>query len=178
MKSIVRLTLTFLVMCTLVPVATASASNRPAVAKQRIQITSVSEHCLDEFEEEDIIYIVEGANVCKISVRVQGRGKTKSKIAVEYYDSDEGWTKTSWKTQTTNTAGRATFAHKVNFPDQPEDFCYTGERYTYRFSIAKTGKHKAFRSSTFEISYSSAEDNPACSDSDDDYDYDYDYEYE
>jgi hypothetical protein len=64
----------------------------------------------------------------------------------------------------------------VNFPDQPEDFCYTGEVYTYRFSIAKTGKYKAFRSSSFEISYISDEDNPACSDSDEDYDYDYEYE--
>jgi hypothetical protein len=177
MKSVVRLALTFVVMCTLVPVTTASASVRPTAAKQKIQITSVSDHCLDEFDEEDIIYMTEGAKVCKIAVRVQGRGSTKSKISVEYYDSDDGWTKSTWKTQTTNTSGRVTFSHKVNFPDQPGDSCYTGDSFSYRFAIAKAGRFKAFRSSTFEISYTSAEDNPACLESDSEED-DYYDEYE
>jgi hypothetical protein len=173
MKSVVRLALTLVVMCTLVPVATASASVRPTAAKQKIQITSISAHCLDEFDEENIIYIIEGAKVCKISVRVQGRGSTKSKIALEYYDSDEGWARSGWKTQTTNTSGRATFPHTFNFPNQPGDSCYTGDSYSYRFAIAKAGRFKAFRSSAFEISYTSAENNPACleSDSEDDYEY-------
>jgi hypothetical protein len=125
----------------------------------------------DEFDEEDIIYMIEGAEVCKIAVRVQGRGSTKSKIALEYYDSDEGWTKSSWKTQTTNTSGRVTFSHKVNFPNQPGDSCYEGDSYSYRFAIARAGRFKAFRSSTFEISYTSAEDNPACLDSESDDEY-------
>jgi hypothetical protein len=173
MKSVIRLALTFVVMCTFVPVATASASVRPTAAKQKIQITSISEHCLDEFDEEDIIYIVEGAKVCNVSVRVQGRGSTKSKIALEYYNSDDGWTRSDWKVQTTTTAGRASFKLTVSFPNQSDDFCYEGDSYTHRFSVARAGRHKSFRSSSFEISYTSAENNPAClgSDSEDDYEY-------
>ncbi len=173
MKSALRLTLVSLVICTLVPVASASASIHPSAAKQKFQITSISEHCLDEFDEEDIVYIVEGAKVCNVSVRVQGRGSTKSKIAVEHYDSDEGWMRSDWKVQTTTSAGRASFKLTVSFPNQSDDFCYEGDSYTHRFSVARVGRHKSFRSSTFEISYTSAENNPAClgSDSEDDYEY-------
>jgi hypothetical protein len=172
-KSFLRPSLVLLLICVFMPVTSAHATIHPSAVKQSIRITSISEHCLDEFDEEEIIYIIEGAKVCKISVRVQGRGSTKSKVALEYYDSDEGWTKSDWKTQTTNTSGRVTFTHKVNFPNQPGGFCYTGDSYSYRFAIAKAGRFKAFRSSSFEISYSSAENNPACleSDSDDDYEY-------
>ncbi len=134
----------------------------PAAAKQSVRITSISDHCLDEFDEEDIIYIIEGAKVCKIDIRVLGRGTLKSKVALEYYDSEDGWSRSSWKVQTTNTAGRATFPLTISFPNQPEDDCYESDAYTYRLAVAKNGKHKALKSTTFEISYTSADDNPAC----------------
>lgn len=139
-----------------------NAISVPAAAKQSIRITSISDHCLDEFDEEDIIYVIEGAKVCKINIRVLGRGSLKSKVALEYYDSEDGWSRSSWKVQTTNAAGRAAFPLTITFPNQPEDDCYEGDAFTYRFAVAKNGKHKAFRSTSFDISYSSADTNPAC----------------
>jgi hypothetical protein len=175
MKPLLRSAFVILLACTVAPVASANAATHPSATKQSIRITSVSDHCIDEYEEEDIVYIFEGDKVCKISVKVQGRGSTKSKIVLEYYDSDEGWTRSEWKVQTTTSTGRATFSLPVSFPNQPEDYCYSGDSYTHRFAVAKTGRYKAFRSATFDISYSSAEDNPACLASDSDSESYYDY---
>lgn len=176
MKPLLRSAFVLMLVWALSPIASASALGHPSAVKQNIRITSVSAHCLDEFDEEDIVYIIEGAKVCKISVRVQGRGVTKSKVALEYYNSEDGWTKSSWKTQTTNTSGKASFTLTVYFPDQPEDYCYSGETYTHRFAIAKSGRYKAFRSASFEVSYTSADTNPACAGYDPDSDYETDYE--
>jgi len=142
--------------------ASVNAMTVPSAAKQSIRITSISAHCLDEFDEEDVIYVIEGAKVCKINIRVLGRGSLKSKVAIEYYDSEDGWSRSSWKVQTTNAAGRATFPMTISFPNQPEDDCYEGDTYSYRFAVAKNGKYKAFRSSAFDISFTSADNNPAC----------------
>ena len=173
MKSLLRSAFVLMLVWALSPIASASALHHPNAIRQSIRITSISSHCLDEEDEEDISYIIEGEKVCKISIRVQGRGVTKSKVGLQYDDSEEGWTQSTWKNQTTNTSGKATFTLIVEFPDQPEDYCYSGDSYSYRFTVAKSGKYKAFRSAPFEISYSSAESNPACSGDNSDYEEDY-----
>lgn len=153
------------------PVASAVAS---ATAKQRLQVLDVSDHCIDEFDEDVIIYVTEGEKDCVVKVRVTGRGKSKSKIALEFFDSDEGWTRSGYKLQTSNTAGRATFTISADFPREPDSPCYDDDSYTHRFAVATAGKYRSFRSASFEVIYNSADDNPACTgddsdDGDDDY---------
>ena len=180
MKSLIRTAVLFMLVWALSPVATTSALGSPSAVKQSIRITSISAHCLEESDDEIVVYIVEGAKVCKINVRVQGRKSTKSKVTLETYDSESGWKKSDWKVQTTKTSGNATFTLTVAFPNKPGDECYYGETFSYRFAISKIGKFKAFRSGTFDIAYTSADDNPACTESDyeEDYEDDYEYEYE
>jgi hypothetical protein len=145
------------------PQIQAHAMESPVAAtRQSIRIISISDHCLDEFDEEDVIYITEGEPVCKVTVQVRGRGSTKSKILLQYDDYEDGWTNAGFKTHTTNESGKATFVLTTNFPDQPNDDCYEDDSYTHRFAIARSGKYKAFKSSTFDITYNSSEDNPAC----------------
>lgn len=144
------------------PGSPAISATLEAAAKQSITIIDVSDHCVDEFDEDVIIYVNEGAKDCKVTVRVKGRGTTKSKIALEYFDSDEGWVRTEYKVQTTNTSGRATFTISADFPTDPDSTCYTGDSYSHRFAVATSGRYRSFRSATFEVEYTSAEDNPAC----------------
>ena len=133
-----------------------------SAAKQRLQIVDISEHCIDEFDEDVIIYVTEGEKDCVVKIRVTGRGKSKSKVALEYFDSDEGWTKAGYKLQTTNTSGRATFTISADFPRDPDSPCYDDDSYTHRFAVATAGKYRSFRSAGFEVVYNSADDNPAC----------------
>jgi hypothetical protein len=51
----------------------------PAAAKQSLRVIEISEHCVDEFDEEESIFINEGDAVCKITVQVRGRGKLRAK---------------------------------------------------------------------------------------------------
>lgn len=147
-----------------------SAAGVSAV-KQQVQIVDVSEHCIDEFDEDVIIYVTEGEKDCVVKIRVTGRGKSKSKVALEYFDSDEGWTKSGYKLQTTNTSGRATFTISADFPRDADSPCYEGDSYTHRFAVATSGRYRSFRSAGFEVVYTSADDNPACTGdgSEDDY---------
>lgn len=145
-----------------------------SAAKQRLQILDVSEHCIDEFDEDVIIYVTEGEKDCVVKVRVTGRGKSRSKIALEYLDSEEGWTKSAYKLQTTSTSGRATFTISTDFPRDSYSHCYDDDSYTHRFAVATSGRYRSFRSAGFEVVYNSADDNPACSsdesdEEDDDY---------
>lgn len=134
-------------------------------APQKITILSVSPHCLDENDEDLIIYVNEGDKACSVTVRVTGRGKTKSKVSLEEFDVDaEKWTKSDTKDRVTNTTGRATFTLTVKFPSKPGDQCYSFDDVSHRFSVAKSGKYKAFRSAAFDLVFTSAEDNPACAD--------------
>jgi hypothetical protein len=150
----------------------ASAGTRTEAAKQGLQIVDVSEHCIDEFDEDLIIYVTEGEKDCVVKVRVTGRGKSKSKVALEYFDTDDGWTRGDYKNQTTTTAGRATFKVTAKFPTDPDSYCYDDDSYTHRFAVATVGKYRSFRSAGFEVVYNSADDNPACTggDSSDDED--------
>ncbi len=155
------------------PVPGASAAPA-ATAKQRLQVVDVSDHCIDEFDEDVIIYVTEGEKDCVVKVRVTGRGKSKSKIALEYLDSDEGWTRAGYKMQTSTTAGRATFTISADFPREPDSPCYDDDSFSHRFAVATSGKYRSFRSGSFEVVYNSADDNPACTgydedDEDDDY---------
>lgn len=141
-----------------------------SAAKQRLQIVDISAHCIDEFDEDVIIYVTEGEKDCVVKIRVTGRGKSKSKVALEHFDSDEGWTKSGYKLQTTTTSGRATFTISAEFPRDPDSPCYDDDSYTHRFAVATTGKYRSFRSAGFEVIYNSADDNPACTgDESDDY---------
>ena len=145
-----------------------------SAAKQRLQVLDISEHCVDEFDEDVIIYVTEGEKDCVVKIRVTGRGKSRSKVALEYFDSDEGWTKSGYKLQTTTTAGRATFTISADFPREPDSPCYDDDSYTHRFAVATSGRYRSFRSASFEVVYNSADDNPACSgdgsdEEDDDY---------
>lgn len=146
----------------LFPVSGANAKQSVAATKQSLRIIAVSDHCLDEFDEEETIFINEGDPICKITVQVRGRGKTKSKILLQYNDYDEGWISAGYKAITTNAAGKATFTLETDFPNQPGDDCYENDSYTHRFAIARSGKYKAFRSTEFEVSYTSSDTNPAC----------------
>lgn len=150
---------------------TEAATHAERSVRQRLVVVSVSDHCVDEFEEDLVIYVAEGEADCKITVKVTGRGKTKSKVALEYYDYDDGWTRDPSDIQTTSSAGRTTFDLSVEFPTDPDSTCYDDDSYSYRFAIARTGRYRAFRSETFEIVYTSSNDNPACDypDEDDDY---------
>ena len=150
---------------------TEAATHAERSVSQRLVVLSVSDHCVDEFEEDLVIYVNEGDADCKITVKVTGRGKTKSKVALEYYDQDEGWTRDQSDVQTTSSAGRTTFDLSVEFPTDPDSTCYEDDSFSHRFAIARTGRYRAFRSETFEIVYTSSNDNPACNDSDDEDDY-------
>ena len=145
-----------------VPASTANSASVEATAKQTLTIVSISDHCMDEFDEDVIVYVNEGSKDCKITIRVKGRGTTKSKVALEYYDDEEGWTRTEYKVQTTTSSGRATFTISADFPTDVDSPCYTGDSYSHRFAIATAGRYRSFRSATFEVEYTSAEDNPAC----------------
>lgn len=158
-----RLGLSAILIFGLLPATAATATGAPTSARQSVRVLEISDHCVDEFSEEDTVYIAEGNPDCKMTIQVRGRGKTKSKVALEYYDSDEGWTRTEYKVLTTNASGRVTFVLDTEFPDQPDDECYDDDSWTHRFAVARTGKFRAIRSATFEVSYSSSEDNPACS---------------
>ncbi len=139
-----------------------NASAVPMAVKQSLRVIEISEHCVDEFDEEDTIFINEGDAVCKITVQVRGRGKTKSKVLLQYMDDDEGWVSAGYKVLTTNASGKVTFSLDTNFPNESGDDCYDNDSYTHRFAVARSGKYKAFKSATFDISYTSADDNPAC----------------
>ena len=144
------------------PINSAHATKVPTATKQSIRVTDISEHCVDEFDEEETIFINEGDPVCKITVQVRGRGKTKSKVLLQYRDYDEGWISAGFKVLTTNASGKATFSIDTDFPDEYGDDCYDNDSYTHRFAIARSGKFKAFKSASFEISYTSSDTNPAC----------------
>jgi hypothetical protein len=159
-----RLSLATVLLLPLIPVSAVSAQHVPMAAKQSLRVLEISDHCVDEFSEEDTVYITEGNPDCKISIQVRGRGKTKSKVALEYYDYDEGWIRTEYKVLTTNASGKVTFVLDTEFPNQPGDECYADDSWTHRFAVSRTGKYKAFRSATFEVTYSSSDTNPACSD--------------
>ena len=134
-----------------------------AAVKQSVEIVSVSDHCVDEFDEEIIIYVNEGDKDCKVTVRVKGRGATKSKVTLEYFDEEDGWVRDSDnKPRTTTSAGRATFLIGADFPTEPGSTCYTGDSWSHRIAVASSGRYRAFRSATFEVIYTSADDNPAC----------------
>ena len=136
---------------------------RTAAVKQSVEVVSVSDHCVDEFDEELIIYVNEGDKDCKVSVRVKGRGTTKSKVVLEYLDEEEGWTRdTDNKTRVTSTAGRTFFLIGADFPTEPGSTCYTGDSWSYRIAVSSSGRYRAFRSDTFQVVYTSADDNPAC----------------
>ena len=156
-------------------VCAAGGTQASAATKQSLQVTAISKHCIDEFDEEDIIYVNEGDKVCKVTVQVKGRGKTKSKVMLQNLGSDGRWEDYGFKVLTTNASGKATFSLDVEFPDQPGDDCYISDSFTFRFAVAQSGKYKAFKSASFEVAFTSSESNPACSDDyDDDDDYDYD----
>ena len=158
----VRTFAVIIALSSVLPVSSASAKQTSAAAKQSLRVTAISDHCVDEFDEEETIYINEGDPVCKIAVQVKGRGKVKSKILLQYLDEDEGWVNTEFKVLTTNASGKATFSLVTDFPDQPGDDCYASDSYTHRFSIARSGQFKAFKSATFEVSYTSSDSNEAC----------------
>ena len=130
--------------------------------RQSLRVIAISDHCVDEFDEEETIFINEGDTACKITVQVRGRGKTKSKVLLQYQDYDEGWISAGYKTLTTHASGKATFTLETDFPSEAGDDCYDNDSYTHRFAIARTGKYKAFNSATFEVSYTSSDTNPAC----------------
>ena len=150
-------------LASVMPASVANATQVSATTKQSLRVTAISDHCIDEFDEEETIYINEGDLVCKITVQVRGRGKTKSKIMLQNYDDDEGWINAGYKVLTTNASGKATFTIVTVFPDQPGDDCYYSDSYTHRFAIARSGQYKAFKSATFEVEYSSSDTNAACS---------------
>lgn len=158
----VRVVVSFLLVSSFIPVPAAQAAQSPAAPRQSLRVISISEHCLDEFDEEETIYINEGDPECKITVQVRGRGKTKSKILLQYNDYDDGWISAGYKALTTNDSGKATFTLDTDFPNEPGDDCYENDSYTHRFAVARSGKYKAFKSSPFEVSYSSSDTNPAC----------------
>jgi hypothetical protein len=135
----------------------------PAAAKQTLRVIEISEHCVDEFDEEESIFINEGDAVCKITVQVRGRGKTKSKVLLQYMDDDEGWISAGYKVLTTNASGKVTFSLVTDFPNEFGDDCYDNDSYTHRFAVVRSGRYKAFKSATFDISYTSSDTNPACS---------------
>ena len=149
-------------LSTVLPVSSASAKQISAVPKQSLRVTAISEHCIDEFDEEETIYINEGDAVCKITVQVKGRGKVKSNILLQYLDEDDGWVSTEYKVLTTNASGKATFSLVTDFPDELGDYCFDFDSYTHRFAIARSGQYKAFKSATFEVSYTSSDSNEAC----------------
>jgi len=160
-----------LVLSATAPATVVATSGTVSAAKQRLQILDISDHCMDEFDEDVIVYVSEGSKDCTVKIRVTGRGQAKSKVALEYYSSDEGWTRSARKVQVTSTSGRAIFVFDTEFPTDPDSYCYDDEIYTYRFAVATSGRFRSFRSSTFEVVYDSADDNPACTGdgSDDDY---------
>ena len=145
-------------------ISPATASQKPqAAAKQSFSIVSLSEQCTEESEdevEEFVVYLYEDNEPCKMVVRVVGRGKSKSKITLQYLDENNKWKATSSKT--TDTKGRATFTFDSKFLDQPGEQCFYGDRFSSRFSVAKVGKFKAFLSKQFETEYWSAEESQAC----------------
>ena len=157
-----RTTAVLLLLTSVMPVSAAHATQVPTAIRQSLRVIAISDHCVDEFDEEETIFINEGDAVCKITVQVRGRGKTKSKVLLQYQDYDEGWISAGYKTLTTNASGKATFTLETNFPSEAGDDCYDNDSYTHRFSIARTGRYKAFRSATFEVSYTSSDTNPAC----------------
>lgn len=134
----------------------------PSAVKQSLRVIEISEHCVDEFDEEETIFINEGDAVCKITVQVRGRGKTKSKVLLQYMDDDEGWISAGYKVLTTNASGKVTFSLDTDFPNESGDVCYDNDSYTHRFAVARSGSYKAFKSTTFDISYTSSDTNPAC----------------
>jgi hypothetical protein len=163
----VRTFAVIIALSSVLPVSSASAKQTSAAAKQSLRVTAISDHCVDEFDEEETIYINEGDPVCKITVQVRGRGKAKSKVLLQYLDEDEGWISTEFKVLTTNASGKATFSLVTKFPDQPDDYCYDNDSWTHRFAIARSGQYKAFKSVTFEVSYTSSDSNEACAYEDD-----------
>jgi hypothetical protein len=159
---LVRTFAVIICLSSVLPVSSASAEQISAAPKQSLRVTAISEHCIDEFDEEETIYINEGDPVCKITVQVRGRGKVKSKILLQYLDEDDGWVSAEHKVLTTNASGKATFSLATDFPDQPGDYCFDFDSYTHRFAIARSGQYKAFKSATFEVSYTSSDSNEAC----------------
>ena len=149
-------------LSSVLPVFSASAKQISASPKQSLRVTAISDHCLDEFDEDETLYINEGDPVCKMTVQVRGRGKAKSKVLLQYLDDDEGWINAGFKVLTTNASGKATFSLVTDFPDQPDDYCYDSDSYTHRFAVARSGQYKAFKSATFEVSYTSSDSNEAC----------------
>lgn len=152
-----------LLLSSALPVSSARATQAPVAIKQSVRVIAISDHCIDEFDEEDTVYINEGDATCKMTVQVRGRGKTKSKVALEYYDEDEGWIRTDYKVQTTSAAGKVTFYLEASFPTEVGDDCYESDSWTHRFAISRSGRFKAFKSATFEVTYTSSDTNPACS---------------
>lgn len=159
---LVRTFAVIVALSSVLPVSSVGAKQISASPKQSLRVIDISEHCLDEFDEEETIYINEGDPVCKMTVQVRGRGKVKSKVLLQYLDEDEGWINTEYKVLTTNASGKATFSLSTDFPDQPGDFCYESDSYTHRFAIARSGQYKAFKSATFEVAYTSSDSNEAC----------------
>ena len=151
-----------LLLTSVMPISAAHATQVPTATRQSLRVIAISDHCVDEFDEEETIFINEGDTACKITVQVRGRGKTKSKVILQYQDYDEGWISAGYKTLTTNASGKATFTLETDFPSEPGDDCYDNDSYTHRFAIARTGKYKAFKSAAFEVSYTSSDTNPAC----------------
>ena len=162
-KKILLLASTFLATGGTGGLKPSGASASAAAIRQAVEVVSVSDHCIDEFDEDLIIYVNEGAKDCKVTIRVKGRGTVKSKVILEYLDSEEGWVKdTDNKPRLTSAAGRATFLIGADFPTDPDSTCYEGDSFSYRFAVATTGRFRSFRSATFEVVYTSADDNPAC----------------
>ncbi|MSZ16166.1 MAG: hypothetical protein F2618_00720 [Actinobacteria bacterium] len=157
-----RTTAVLLLLASAMPVSAAHATQVPTVTRQSLRVIAISDHCVDEFDEEETIFINEGDTACKMTVQVRGRAKTKSKVLLQYQDYDDGWISAGYKTLTTNASGKATFTLETDFPSEPGDDCYDNDSYTHRFAIARTGKYKAFKSATFEVSYTSSDTNPAC----------------
>jgi len=157
--------LKFMCLVAAVPmVITSSPATATPVAspKQSLRIIAISDHCVDEWSEDDTVYINEGDADCRITVQVRGRGKTKSKVALEYYDEDEGWIRTDYDIETTNSSGKVTFVLETAFPTGVDDDCYDHDSWTHRFAVSRSGKYKSFRSSTFDVTYTSLDTNPAC----------------
>lgn len=154
------------------PATLVASQGTASASRQSLQVLDVSDHCIDEFDEDLIIYVNEGDKDCKVTVRVKGRGAVKSKVVLEYFDEEDGWVRDSdYKPRITTSAGRTTFLIGADFPRDPNADCYEGDSYSHRFAVATSGRFRAFRSESFEIVYTSADDNPACTGdgSDDDY---------
>jgi hypothetical protein len=88
----------------------------------------------------------------------------KSKIVLQISDGYEDWVHYS-AIKTTDTKGRSFFA--LSF--EPNEDCYEGEQFEFRFAVAKSGSFKAFKSGIFLMAFVSDEDSPSCTLGEDDY---------